>query len=75
MDRTALNSPELGIEVASALWKLYPEQYRVDAADRLLLNQSVVDAIKSGLDPRQIAEQWRVDQMSFLRERARALLY
>jgi uncharacterized protein YbbC (DUF1343 family) len=75
MDRTELNSPELGIEIAAALWKLYPEQYKVDAADRLLLNQSVVDAIKSGSDPRQIEEQWRADQMSFLKERARSLLY
>jgi uncharacterized protein YbbC (DUF1343 family) len=75
MNRTILNSPELGIEVASALWKLYPEQYKVDAADRLLLNQSVVDAIKSGSDPHQIAEGWRTEQASFLKERARALLY
>jgi hypothetical protein len=57
------------------LWKLYPEQYKVDAADRLLLNQSVVDAIKSGSDPHQIAEGWRTEQASFLKERARALLY
>jgi len=75
MNRIILNSPELGIEVASALWKLYPEQYKVDAADRLLLNQSVVDAIKSGLEPRQIAQQWRAGQADFLKERARALLY
>jgi uncharacterized protein YbbC (DUF1343 family) len=74
-DRRKLDSPELGIEVASALWKLYPGEYKVDALDRLLLNQSVQDAIKAGTDPRQIAEGWRQDQAAFLNRRAHYLLY
>jgi uncharacterized protein YbbC (DUF1343 family) len=74
-DRNALNSPELGVEVASALWKLFPQQYQVDALDRLILNQATVDAVKSGTDPRKIAESWQADIKAYQERRAKYLLY
>ena len=55
LDRNALDSPELGIELAAALHKLYPDQFQLDKMTSLLLNQSVYDAIATGQDPRRIA--------------------
>ena len=48
IDRNALDAAELGIELASALHKLYPEQYHMERLIELLDNQSVYDAIASG---------------------------
>jgi uncharacterized protein YbbC (DUF1343 family) len=55
-DRNALDAPELGIELASALRKLYPSDYKIDRINELLVNQSVYDALTAGEDPRCIAQ-------------------
>ena len=55
-DRIALDAPELGIELASALIKLYPQQYKAEKIVHLLGGQSVYDALTSGQDPRRIAD-------------------
>ncbi len=74
-DRNALDAPELGIEAASALWKLYPKNFQVDKVDRLLLNRKVLDEIKAGADPRTIAAGWQNDLHAFEARRALYLLY
>jgi len=74
-DRTVLDAPELGVEVVSALWKLYPKNFLVDKVDRLLLNRQVLDQIKAGNDPRKIAAGWQSDLTEFKRKRAKYLLY
>ena len=75
VERNALDSGELGIELASALHKLYPEQYHMDRMIELLGNQSVYDAIASGQDPRRIAEDWREPLEKFLQVRQKYLIY
>ncbi|MGA9797526.1 MAG: serine hydrolase, partial [Terriglobales bacterium] len=57
-ERNALDSGELGVELASALRKLYPGQYHMERMIELLGNQSVYDAIAAGEDPRRIAQDW-----------------
>jgi uncharacterized protein YbbC (DUF1343 family)/CubicO group peptidase (beta-lactamase class C family) len=74
-ERNALDSGELGIELASALHKLYPEQYHMDRLIELLANQSVYDALFSGQDPRRIAEDWREPLEKFLQVRQKYLIY
>jgi uncharacterized protein YbbC (DUF1343 family) len=74
-DRNTLDAPELGIEVVSALWKLYPNTFQVDRVDRLLLNKKVLDEIKSGEDPRKIAADWQADLNAFKATRDKYLLY
>src|SRR5580658_4391211 len=59
IERNAFDAPELGIEIALALHKLYPEQFQIGRMIDLLANQSVFDAIVNGEDPRRIAEDWR----------------
>lgn len=75
MDRNALDGPELGLEIASALWKLYPTDYKLDRIDHLLVNKSVLDALRSGEDPERIAGDWRIALEAFLQRRAAYLEY
>ena len=74
-DRNALDAPELGLEVASALQQLYPEQYKVAGLDRLMRNKASLDAVIKGDDPRRIAEKWQDEIEQFEKVRAKYLIY
>jgi uncharacterized protein YbbC (DUF1343 family)/CubicO group peptidase (beta-lactamase class C family) len=75
IDRNAFEASELGIELASALHKLYPEQWHMPRLIELLNNQSVFDAIASGQNPRRIAEDWREALDKFIQVRQKYLIY
>lgn len=75
LDRNTLESPELGIELASALRKLYPTDFKLERMSDLLVNQGVLDAIGAGEDPRRIAEDWQERLEEFVRLREKYLLY
>jgi uncharacterized protein YbbC (DUF1343 family)/CubicO group peptidase (beta-lactamase class C family) len=75
LDRNALDAPELGIELAAALHKLYPEQFHMEKMIDLLLNQSTYDALARGEDPRRIAEEWLEPLQKFQQLRQKYLLY
>ncbi|HSU18853.1 MAG TPA: exo-beta-N-acetylmuramidase NamZ domain-containing protein, partial [Acidobacteriaceae bacterium] len=75
LDRNALDSPELGIEILSALHHLYPTQFRLDRAMRLLDNRATLDAITRGEDPRSIAATWKPALDAFRRAAKSSLLY
>jgi uncharacterized protein YbbC (DUF1343 family) len=74
-NRDVLDAPELGVEAACALWKLYPTNFQVDKVDRLLLNKEVTEQIKAGKDPRDIAASWKPKLEEFKARRAKYLLY
>ncbi len=57
-DRAALDSPELGIEILSALHHLYPTQFRLDKVAGLVANTETMAALVRGEDPRTIAVAW-----------------
>ena len=57
--RNVLDSPELGIELASALHKLHPADFKMDRVAALLANSAVFDALNAGQDPRRIAQDWQ----------------
>jgi uncharacterized protein YbbC (DUF1343 family)/CubicO group peptidase (beta-lactamase class C family) len=75
LDRNTLDSPELGIELASALHKFYPNDFKLERMADLLVNQTVFDAIAAGEDPRRIAEDWQDRLQEFVRLREKYLLY
>jgi uncharacterized protein YbbC (DUF1343 family) len=75
IDRNVLDSPELGIEIASALHKFYPEQYKLNQIQTLLANHHVLEMLESGADPQRIAEDWRNSLTQFEVKRAQALIY
>jgi uncharacterized protein YbbC (DUF1343 family) len=74
-DRNILDSPELGLEVAAVLYKLYPNTFQLNRVDRLLLNQPAIDALKAGEDPRSITKHGEKELQQFKRDREASLLY
>ncbi|HYA24175.1 MAG TPA: serine hydrolase [Terriglobales bacterium] len=75
IERNALDGPELGIELASALHKLYPEQFHLEKMMDLLVNQVAYDAIAKGEDPRRIAQDWQPGLDKFQQVREKYLIY
>jgi uncharacterized protein YbbC (DUF1343 family) len=75
LDRNTLDAPEMGIELASALYKLYPKDFKLERIKDLLVNQSVFEALQAGTDPRRIAQDWRQRTQQFEELRQKYLLY
>jgi uncharacterized protein YbbC (DUF1343 family) len=74
-DRNVLDAPEMGVELASALQKLFPDHWKIDKLNAIVANQAVVDAIANGDDPRAIAQGWQDDLQKFREMRTKYLLY
>ena len=74
-DRGALDSPALGVELASALYCLYPGQFRFGGTLGMVGSRDVIQAIKCGTDPRDIRQQWQARLQNFNRVRDKYLLY
>lgn len=74
-NRDALDAPEVGLEIAAALWQLYPSEYKVAGLDVLMRNKATLDALTAGEDPRRIAEDWQDALQDFKAVRAKYLLY
>jgi len=74
-DRNVLDAPELGLEIASALHRLYPEKFQLEKMKTNLANQSILDDLAAGRDPQRIAESWLPALDAFEQERQKVLLY
>jgi len=74
-DRNGFDAPELGMELASALHRLYPADYKMERLPDLLMNQSVYDALIAGQDPRRIAQDWQDGLQKFMKIREKYLIY
>jgi uncharacterized protein YbbC (DUF1343 family)/CubicO group peptidase (beta-lactamase class C family) len=75
VDRNGFDAPEMGLELASALHKLYSEQYHMERMIELLLNQKAYDALAGGQDPRRINEDLREGLEKFQQLREKYLIY
>jgi SSS family transporter len=73
-DRTVLDSPELGIELLSAMHHLYPD-FVLSKAAYLVTNVDTMRALANQDDPRKIADAWKVDLAAFRQRREPYLLY
>jgi uncharacterized protein YbbC (DUF1343 family) len=74
-DRARFRSVQAGVELAVALRKLYPVEWKVDAYTRLLVNAETLEAVKRADAPEEITHLWAAELSEFRRARARALLY
>jgi uncharacterized protein YbbC (DUF1343 family) len=74
MDRQALDSPSLGIEIAAALYRLYPKDFEIEKMLPLIGAPWLLDALKEK-DPHFIVSQWQEPLETFRGMRARYLLY
>jgi uncharacterized protein YbbC (DUF1343 family) len=75
IDRQALGSAELGVELAAALWKLYPDVFELDKILPLVGARWVLQAIQAGKDPRRIAYEWQDPLERFRVLRSKYMLY
>ncbi|MFN2482894.1 MAG: exo-beta-N-acetylmuramidase NamZ domain-containing protein, partial [Pyrinomonadaceae bacterium] len=74
-DRAHLRPVLAGLEIAAALRKLYPAEWKVDSYARLLVNADALERLKRGDPPEEIARAWQAKLDEFKRARARALIY
>ncbi len=74
-ERNALDAPELGIELAAALLKLYPADFKIERITQLLVSQAAYDGLLAGRDPRRIAQDWQEDLEKFQLVRQKYLIY
>jgi uncharacterized protein YbbC (DUF1343 family) len=74
-DRARLRPVRLGLELAVALRRLHPNDWKVDSVQRLLVNADVLERIKRGDEPEAVEAAWQPRLNEFRRARARALLY
>lgn len=75
LQRDFFDAPEMGIELASALHTLYPNQFDMKQMHLLVGSQKIVDEIASGMDPRRIAEEWQEPLKAFEAVRKKYLIY
>lgn len=74
-DRTALDVARLGLELAAALYRLYPTRFRLNATLSLMGSRKVLAAIASGVDPQDVISSWHTELSAFENVRLRYLLY
>ncbi len=74
-DRNGFDAPELGIELAAALHKLYAADFKIEKMSEILANQSAFDALVAGEDPRRIAQDWQDGLDKFEKIRQNYLIY
>jgi uncharacterized protein YbbC (DUF1343 family) len=75
VDRLALDSPVLGIEIASALYRLYPKNFHLDKTLPLIGSSEILQGIKAGQDPSAIVQSWQAPLEQFCKIRSKYLLY
>ena len=75
LDRQALDSPALGVEIASAFFNLYPKIFQIDKTLHSIGSPEVLKAIKEGKDPQWIFLRWQTPLEEFNELRSKYLLY
>ena len=74
-DRSRFRPVMNGMEIAVALRKLYPAEWKVDSYLRLLVNSDTLERLKRGETAEEIARSWNTKLEEFRATRAKVLLY
>jgi SSS family transporter len=74
-DRNLLDTPELGIEILSALHHLYPTRFNLARAATLVASVNTMQSLANDEDPRKIAAAWTTELNDFKKRRQPYLLY
>ncbi len=75
VNREKFKPVRTGIEIASALRKLFPETWKIENYTKLLVNQEIFERIKSGDSPESIEKLWQKGLDEFKKRRAPFLIY
>lgn len=74
-DRKVFESVRTGLEIATALRKLYQTEWQIDRYERLLVNADILAMIKAGESPESVEKVFARHVEDFARRRAAFLLY
>jgi uncharacterized protein YbbC (DUF1343 family)/CubicO group peptidase (beta-lactamase class C family) len=74
-DRSEFNSVKTGMEIASALRNIYPNDWQIDKYNRLLVNQSIFESVKRGDTANAVWNAANANNEGFAKRRALYLLY
>ncbi|MDT5269138.1 MAG: hypothetical protein QOH49_1324 [Acidobacteriota bacterium] len=74
-DRARFRPVRTGLEMAVALRRLYPNDWKVEDYKRLLVNDETLERVRRADEPEAIERAWQPTLADFRRARARALLY
>jgi uncharacterized protein YbbC (DUF1343 family) len=74
-DREAVRPVRVGVEIASALVKLFPGQLQIDLAARLFGSTAGLTQLKGGADAAAVSAAWRSPEARWRLLRAKYLLY
>ena len=75
IDRQALEPTEMGVELLAALWRLSPQNFKLDGTLHLVGSHKVLESIRTGESPSRIWYDWQEDLEKFKKVRAQYLLY
>ncbi len=74
-DRARFRPVRTGLEMAVALRRLYPNDWKVEDYKRLLVNEDTLERVRRADEPESIERAWQPTLAEFRRARARVLLY
>ncbi|HEX8292977.1 MAG TPA: exo-beta-N-acetylmuramidase NamZ domain-containing protein, partial [Pyrinomonadaceae bacterium] len=74
-DRARFRPVRTGLELAVALRRLFPADWKVEDYRRLLVNDDALERVRRAEEPESIERAWQPALAEFRRARARALLY
>ena len=74
-DRDRLRPVRVGLQIASTLSRMYGAQFTLEDATTLFGPKAMLDKIRAGADPAEIAASWAADEAKWRLTRVRYLLY
>jgi uncharacterized protein YbbC (DUF1343 family)/CubicO group peptidase (beta-lactamase class C family) len=74
-DRERLHPVRAGVEIASALSRMYGAQFKLEDAALLLGSKAALEKIRAGDDPAAVAATWAADEEKWRQTRAKYLIY
>lgn len=74
-DRARFRPVAAGMEIAVALRKLFPADWKIDNSMRLLAHADTLERLKRGESAEEITRSWSTRLEEFRRARARVLIY
>jgi uncharacterized protein YbbC (DUF1343 family)/CubicO group peptidase (beta-lactamase class C family) len=74
-DRARFRPVLTGLEIAVALRRLYPQDWKVEDYARLLANADTLERVRRADDAEEIARSWQTRLDEFRRARSQVLLY
>lgn len=74
-NRQKFDAPALGLELAAALYRLFPGKFWLDQTLSMIGSREVLAGIKNGEDPGKIRQRWQTGLAGFNQKRQKYLLY